>query len=306
MAGEPLVLERGQPRKQHAPRLGLVARERQGALEDIARRQHAELVAQHARAAAAVEHGDDRVQPEPGIALQTAEKTGESGAAPEAGDLDLSELHSRHIVDAAGTKGSGARTVSFLADVALVACRRRLAGGQPARQRSGRPVRRAPRISRRLWTLGRSRSLRPAGGRGFWCGAFESRVRSPTRMRRSIPSRSVAHLEFADLAGCADREREVGARRPRHAAAPDPRRVRLVARRLPDRVRRHHRSPRRARRRRSVRRRARPRRGPAPGLRSAGAQPPDSPARGISRDGRRAGRGRAADSALDERLCARC
>ena len=56
------VLERRQARQQHAPRLALVPRQRQRALEDVAGRQHAELVAELARAAAAVEHGDDRVQ----------------------------------------------------------------------------------------------------------------------------------------------------------------------------------------------------------------------------------------------------
>ena len=62
VAAEPRVLERRQPRQQHAPRLARVARQRQRALEDVARRQHAELVAQTARAAAAVEHRDDGVR----------------------------------------------------------------------------------------------------------------------------------------------------------------------------------------------------------------------------------------------------
>ena len=56
------VLERRQPREQHAPRLARVARQRERALEDVARRQHAELVAQLPGAAAAVEHRDDGVQ----------------------------------------------------------------------------------------------------------------------------------------------------------------------------------------------------------------------------------------------------
>ena len=65
---EPRVLERRQARQQHPPRLALVARQRQRALEDVARRQHAEFVAQLARTAAAVEHRDDGVDVQPGIA----------------------------------------------------------------------------------------------------------------------------------------------------------------------------------------------------------------------------------------------
>jgi len=51
-----VLLERRQPRQQHPPRLALVARQRERALQHVARRQHAELVAELARAAAAVEH----------------------------------------------------------------------------------------------------------------------------------------------------------------------------------------------------------------------------------------------------------
>ena len=93
--GQPRVLERRQPRQQDAPRLGFVARQRQRALEHVARRQHAELVAQHAAAAAAVEHRDDGVQPQPRVALQAAEQAGQPGAAAEAADVELAELHAR-------------------------------------------------------------------------------------------------------------------------------------------------------------------------------------------------------------------
>ena len=87
------VLERRQPRQQHAPRLGLVARQRQRALQHVARRQHAELVAQHAAAAAAVEHRDHGVEPQPRVALQAAQQAGQTGAAAEAADVELAELH---------------------------------------------------------------------------------------------------------------------------------------------------------------------------------------------------------------------
>ena len=50
---QPFVLERRQPRQQHAPRFALVARERQRAAQHVAWRQHAQLVAQLPRAAAA-------------------------------------------------------------------------------------------------------------------------------------------------------------------------------------------------------------------------------------------------------------
>src|SRR5262249_12509977 len=82
-----------QPREQHAPRFPRVAGERERALENVAGRQHAELVTQLPRAAAAVEHRDDRVQVQPGIVLQAAEKTGEPGAAAEAADVQLAQTH---------------------------------------------------------------------------------------------------------------------------------------------------------------------------------------------------------------------
>ena len=87
------VFERRQPRQQHAARLALVARQRQRALQHVARRQHAELVAQHARAPAAVEHRDDGVDGEPRVGLQSAEQTRQSGAAAEAADVEGAQLH---------------------------------------------------------------------------------------------------------------------------------------------------------------------------------------------------------------------
>ena len=76
MAAEPRMLEHRQPREQHPPRFVCVAGQRERALEDVARRQDAQLVAQLAGAATAVEHGDDRVHVEPRIVLEAAEQTG--------------------------------------------------------------------------------------------------------------------------------------------------------------------------------------------------------------------------------------
>ena len=59
----------------------------------VARRQHAELVAELPRAAPAVEHGHDRVQVQPGIGLQSAEQAGQTGAAPETADVEPAQFH---------------------------------------------------------------------------------------------------------------------------------------------------------------------------------------------------------------------
>ena len=93
VAAEPRVLERRQARQQHAARLAFVARQRERAAQDVAGRQDAELVAQLAGAAAAVEHGHDGVHREPGIALQSAEQARQAGAAAEAPDIDLAQTH---------------------------------------------------------------------------------------------------------------------------------------------------------------------------------------------------------------------
>src|SRR5437667_9849453 len=93
MATKARMLERRQPRQQNPPRLARVARQGQRAFEDVARRQHTELVAELTRAAAAVEHGDDSVDAQPRIALQSAQKARQPGAATEAPDIELPKAH---------------------------------------------------------------------------------------------------------------------------------------------------------------------------------------------------------------------
>ena len=86
-------IDRRHARQQHASRLGLVAGERKGAFQHVAGRQHAKFVAQLPGAAAAVEHGDDRVEAEPGILLQPAERAGKPRPTPEAPDVQLPHPH---------------------------------------------------------------------------------------------------------------------------------------------------------------------------------------------------------------------
>ena len=93
VAGQPAVLEHRQAREQDLAGLALVARERQRALEHVARRQHAQLVAQLPGRAAAVEHRDDRVQIDPRIVLESAEQTRQPGAAAKAPDLQDAQTH---------------------------------------------------------------------------------------------------------------------------------------------------------------------------------------------------------------------
>ena len=97
VTAEARMLERRQPREQHPARFALVARHRQRAAQHVARRQHAELVAQLTRAAAAVEHRDDGVQRQPGIGLESAEQAGQTGAAPETADIEPAQLHSHPL-----------------------------------------------------------------------------------------------------------------------------------------------------------------------------------------------------------------
>jgi hypothetical protein len=92
-ASRVMMLEHRQPRQQHAARLALVARERERALQHVARRQHAQLVAQLSGAAAAVEHRDDGVHLEPGIRLEPAQQARKPGAAADAADVQLAQLH---------------------------------------------------------------------------------------------------------------------------------------------------------------------------------------------------------------------
>ena len=96
VAAEPRVLEHRQPRQQHAARLARVSRQRERALEDVARRQDAELVAQLPRAPAAVEHRHDGVDVQPGIVLQAAENARHPGAAAKAPDIQLAKTHALH------------------------------------------------------------------------------------------------------------------------------------------------------------------------------------------------------------------
>src|SRR6185503_5540608 len=65
--------------------------------EDIARRQHPELVAQLAGAAATVEHRDDCIQAQPGIRLEPAEQTREPGTAAKAADVEPAQLHREQL-----------------------------------------------------------------------------------------------------------------------------------------------------------------------------------------------------------------
>ena len=95
VAAQPLVLEHRQPRQQHAPGLALVARQRECALEHVAWRQHAQLVAQLTGAPAAVEHRHDGVDLKPRVGLQPAEQTRQPRAAAEAPDVQSAQLHRR-------------------------------------------------------------------------------------------------------------------------------------------------------------------------------------------------------------------
>jgi hypothetical protein len=90
------MLKGRQARQQDLPRFALVAREREGTLEDVTRRQHAQLVAQLPRRPPAVEHGDDGVEIDPGNALEAAEETGKAGSAAEAADPESSQTHGRY------------------------------------------------------------------------------------------------------------------------------------------------------------------------------------------------------------------
>ena len=83
VAAEPRVLERRAAATSSTRRASASLRASASAhLQDVARRQHAELVAQLAGAAAAVEHRDDRVDPQPGVRLQAAEQAREAPCRP--------------------------------------------------------------------------------------------------------------------------------------------------------------------------------------------------------------------------------
>ena len=91
VAAQPRVLERRQARQQDAPRFAFVARQRQRAAQHVAGRQHAQLVAQLARAAARVEHRHDGVHAQPWIAFQAAEQARQAGAAAETAKVDFAK-----------------------------------------------------------------------------------------------------------------------------------------------------------------------------------------------------------------------
>jgi hypothetical protein len=94
VARQPLMmLERGQAREQHSSRLPLIPRESQRALQHVAGRQHPQLVAQLTRAPAAVEHGHDSVEGEPGIRLEAAEQAGKAGSTADAANVQLAKMH---------------------------------------------------------------------------------------------------------------------------------------------------------------------------------------------------------------------
>ena len=93
------MLEAREAGQQDPPCLGLVTRQRQCTSEDIARWQHAELVPQHAGAPTTVEHGDDRVHPEPWVVFETADQTREPGAPAETPDIQPPQQHWRIVAD---------------------------------------------------------------------------------------------------------------------------------------------------------------------------------------------------------------
>ncbi len=92
----------GRRDSRHAPGFAFVPRQRERALQDVAGRQHAEFVAELARTAAAVEHGDDRVQAQPRVALETAEQARQAGAAADAPDVQLAKPHAGHSIGGRG------------------------------------------------------------------------------------------------------------------------------------------------------------------------------------------------------------
>ena len=86
-------IDRRHARQQDAPRLSLVASERQRAFQHVAGRKHAQLVAQLTRASAAVEHRDDGVETQPRVALQSSEQARKSGPTAKAPDVQLPHPH---------------------------------------------------------------------------------------------------------------------------------------------------------------------------------------------------------------------
>src|SRR5829696_5326176 len=87
------MLERRQARQQDAASLAFIARQRQRAAQHVARRQHAELVAELTGAAARVEHRHYGVEPQPRITFQTAQQAGQTRAAAETAKVDFAKSH---------------------------------------------------------------------------------------------------------------------------------------------------------------------------------------------------------------------
>ena len=90
------IVECRQTGQEQAASLGLVSGQGERALQHVARREHAELVAELTRAAAAVEHRDDGIHPQPRILLQAPKQAGQPGSAAEAPDVDFPQPHGAH------------------------------------------------------------------------------------------------------------------------------------------------------------------------------------------------------------------
>ena len=93
MTAQPRVLGHRQTSEQHVARLALVSRERQRAAQHVAGGQHAKLVAQLTGAPAAVEHGHDGMDEQPGIGFETTEEARQTRAPAEASDVQRTKLH---------------------------------------------------------------------------------------------------------------------------------------------------------------------------------------------------------------------
>src|SRR6185436_217170 len=71
---------------------------RERAFQNVAWWQYAQLVTQLTRAAAAVEHGDDRIGVQPRVVLEAAEQARQTSAAAKTSDVQLAQAHRCHIV----------------------------------------------------------------------------------------------------------------------------------------------------------------------------------------------------------------
>ena len=280
VAAEPRVLERRQPRQQHAPRLARVARERQRALEDVAGRQHAELVAQLPGAAAAVEHRDDGVEVQPRIAssgrragsADRCRRRSSRRSARADASATFYTMSLMHIPDAVAALERDLRAIfgSRLQSLVVYGLRAQAAHGTRATDRTRGPWRRSRGPPRR------------------------TRWRSSTRCRPTTCARAPRACSAGRTADS-----------PRRCSSP---RTSSADRSTPSRSSSAPSSPttcvvsgsdpfdgleRRSRR-------------PAARLRSAGAQPSAAPARRLSRDTRARRRARRADRASRRPRSPRC